>query len=277
MTRAPLRCAVSIALAAMAADTQALTAYAIAPPNVIVTFDTATPGTASVAFFSGIPASETVIGADIRPATGVLYALTRDAAGTGRVYTLPFGGAATLSATLAADPADLTNPYTVLPADPGYGVDFNPVPDRLRITAPSGLNLRVNVATGLTTTDGALNPGTPNVTASAYTNNYAGATSTTLFDIDIAADSLYTQNPPNNGTLVLTGPLGVDATAANFDIVTGATNVAFATLVVGGTTGFYSINLVTGAATLIGTFAGDPAFTALSVVGPVVLFADSFE
>ena len=277
MTRKPLRFAVSIALAALAADAQALTAYAIAPPNVIVTFDTATPGTATPAFFSGIPAGETIIGADIRPANGELYALTRDASGVGRLYTLPLGGAATLASTLVADPADITSPYVSLPADPQFGVDFNPVPDRLRVTGTSGVNLRINVATGLGTTDGNLNPGTPTITANGYTNNYAGAVSTTLYDIDVATDALYTQNPPNNGTLVLVGPLGVDATAANFDIVTGAANLAYATLTVGGTTGFYTINLVTGAATLVGNFAGNPAFSSLSVVSPVGLFADSFE
>src|SRR5688500_3615030 len=105
MMRTPLRYAVSIALAAIASDAVALTAYAIAPPNVIVTFDTATPGTSEVAFFSGIPAGETIIGADIRPANGSLYAVTRDASDVGRIYVLPLGGAATLVATLAADPA----------------------------------------------------------------------------------------------------------------------------------------------------------------------------
>lgn len=267
-----------LALLALAApQAHALTAYAIAPPNVIVSFDTASPGTATVSFFSGIPAGETVIGADIRPLNGVLYAVTRDSSGTARVYELPSGAPAVLRSTLAADPADLTAPYTFLPAASGYGVDFNPVPDRLRLTSTSGTNLRINVANGLVTTDSALNPGTPNVEASAYVNNYAGAVATTLFDIDTATDTLNQQNPPNNGTLVQVGPLGVDATAANFDIATGATNLAFATLVVGGNTGLYSINLVTGAATLIGNFAGNPAFTSLSVVSPVVLFADSFE
>jgi hypothetical protein len=42
--------------------------------------------------------------------------------------------------------------------------------------------------------------------AAAY-NNFAGATSTTLFVIDHNTDKLYQQNPPNNGTLVETGSL----------------------------------------------------------------------
>jgi hypothetical protein len=55
--------------------------------------------------------------------------------------------------------------------------------------------------------------------AAAYTNNFAGATSTTLFVIDHNTDKLYQQNPPNNGTLVETGSLGINITNANgFDI-----------------------------------------------------------
>ncbi|MEJ7701367.1 MAG: DUF4394 domain-containing protein [Pyrinomonadaceae bacterium] len=61
----------------------------------------------------------------------------------------------------------------------------------------------------LTGTDTNLNPGTPAVTATAYTNNFAGATTTTQYDIDTGSDRLLIQNPPNNGTLVDVGALGV--------------------------------------------------------------------
>ena len=58
-----------------------------------------------------------------------------------------------------------------------------------------------------------LNPGMPSVDAVAYTNSFGGATTTTLYDIDYGADNLYVQNPPNNGTLVIVGPLGVNVDA----------------------------------------------------------------
>jgi hypothetical protein len=54
----------------------------------------------------------------------------------------------------------------------------------------------------------------------AYTNGFNGATTTTLYDISGTTDQLFTQNPPNGGTLILVGSLGVDATDVNgFDIL----------------------------------------------------------
>ena len=52
----------------------------------------------------------------------------------------------------------------------------------------------------------------PNVTASAYTNNFAGATTTTLYGIDTNLDILVTQGN-NTGTLGTIGPLGVNVSA----------------------------------------------------------------
>src|SRR5581483_1695827 len=130
-----------------------------------------------------------------------------DAGGVGRLYTIDTAtAAATLVATLAADPADLTNPYTTL-SGASFGVDFNPVADRLRLVSDAGQNLRVNPANGLVTTDADLNPGMPHVVGVAYTNSFAGASATTLYDIDSASDTLLIQNPPNNGTLTAVGPL----------------------------------------------------------------------
>jgi hypothetical protein len=65
----------------------------------------------------------------------------------------------------------------------------------------------------------------PFVDAVAYTNNTAnmGTGTTTLYDMDSRNDSLYIQNPPNNGTLNLVGSWGVaiDGNApVHFDILT---------------------------------------------------------
>ncbi len=92
------------------------------------------------------------------------------------------------------------------------------------------------------------------VSAAAYTNNFAGATTTVLFDIDHATDKLYSQIPPNNGTLVETGSLGIDVTAENGFDIGGTTNKAYALLTVGGTTRIYTINLTTGVATQLSAF-----------------------
>ena len=69
------------------------------------------------------------------------------------------------------------------------------------------------------------------------------------------------QSPPNAGSLVATGLLTVDPdTPVGFDIYArlkdGAaiTNSGFASLVVGGVTGFYRVNFLTGQAILIDYF-----------------------
>ncbi len=118
-----------------------------------------------------------------------------------------------------------------------FGFDFNPTVDRIRVVSDTGQNLRLNPDTGaVAAVDGALNPGAPHVVGSAYTNNFAGATTTTLYAIDAATDQLLIQNPPNNGTLAPVGPLGVDTgDDVGFDI-TANDGVAFATLTIGGTT-----------------------------------------
>ena len=60
----------------------------------------------------------------------------------------------------------------------------------------------------------------PRVSGAGYTNSVAGATSTTLYDIDTNKDVLVTQLPPNDGTLNTVGRLGYNVrTVAGFDIL----------------------------------------------------------
>jgi hypothetical protein len=95
--------------------------------------------------------------------------------------------------------------------------------------------------------DGNLNPGTPFVTGAAYSNSVAGATTTTLFVIDSQTDMLYRQDPPNNGTLVMLGSLGVDVAADNGFDIGGNSAIAYALLKVNNVNAVYTINLTTGA------------------------------
>jgi len=210
--------------------------------NKLLSFDRATPATIrTTATVTGLQSGENLIGIDYRPADGQLYGV----GSTGRIYTLNGAtGAATLKSTLAADGADTSLPFTAL-AGTEFGVDFNPAADRLRIVGNTGQSLRVNVDTGATTTDGSINGGVANtaVSAAAYTNSFAGTAGTTLFVIDAVNGMLYTQNPPNNGTLANPVPLGVAPTGvAGFDI-DGRTNTGYAVMTVGGARNLYTINL----------------------------------
>ncbi len=110
---------------------------------------------------------------------------------------------------------------------------------------------------------------TPRVVGSAYTNSVAGATTTTLYDIDAGRDVLAIQNPPNNGTLVSVGALGVDVgDAAGFDI-SAVDGVAYAAFQVAPSvsSGLYRIDLATGRATLVERIGGGVPIRALAAAG----------
>ncbi len=218
-------------------------AYAVDNSNNLQIFNPVTPGTPISKPITGLQAGENILGIDMRPATGQLLAL----GSTSRLYAINMSSGAATSLSAA--------PFTTPLIGTSFGFDFNPTVDRIRVVSNTGQNLRLNPLTGdIAAVDLPLNPGTPNVTAAAYTNNFAGATTTTLFDIDVTTDKLYAQNPPNNGTLVEVGSLGVDVTAENGFDIGGTTNSAWALVTVGSSTRIYIINLITGAATQVSTF-----------------------
>jgi hypothetical protein len=221
----------------------------------LIQFRECTPGNVyEIGAVDGLQSPDTaLVGIDFRVQDGQLYGVGNG----GGIYTIDAYTAA------AARVSHLTVPLD----GNSFGIDFNPAADRLRIIGNTGQNLRHNVnAGGMTTADGVLNyaAGTPatGITATAYTNNDLEPTSgTTLFDIDTSLNQVIIQSPPNAGSLVATGQLTVDPdTPAGFDIYTdlqdgmALNNRGFASLVVGGTAGFYRMNILTGQAILIGTF-----------------------
>lgn len=216
-------------------------AYAADDNNNLVIFNPMMPATVIDKAITGLDASEKIVGLDMRPATGQLYGLSN----TGKLYTF----------NLATGAAAMVGTGSLMLEGTSFGFDFNPTVDRIRIVSDAGMNVRVNPNDGtLGAEDLDLNPGTPKVTAAAYANNLPTATTTTLFDIDSETDKLYKQMPPNDGTLVEVGSLGIDVTAANgFDI--GAIGgSAWALVTVGTTTSVYTIDVETGAATKVADF-----------------------
>ncbi len=235
--------------------------FGVTTTNGLVRFESTSPlSITNVATITGLQAGETILGIDFRPANGQLYAL----GSSSRLYTInPRTGVATQVGAAGA--------FTLSGTD--FGFDFNPTVDRIRIVSNTGQNIRVNPNDGtLAGTDTNLNPGTPTVTATAYSNDFAGSTTTTQYDIDTGTDQLFIQNPPNAGTLTLVGALGVDASGVNgFDIASRGigsgigSNVGFAALTVGGASGLYTINLTTGAATLVGNLAAGTSLRAIAI------------
>ena len=202
------------------------------------------PATRKVTGKADIKGAASVVGIDVRPADGLLYAVTAD----GGIYTVdPKTGQATMKSKLSE----------TLKAGTTVTVDFNPVADRLRVITSDGANLRINVDDGKATVDGTLKfkdgdamaGKSPTVIAGAYANSFKGAKTTALYDID-ASGTLLSQAPPNDGILNTIGSLGIKLNGAvAFNIVAqGEDNAAW--LVTGGT--LYTVDLKTGKATPAG-------------------------
>lgn len=248
-----------------------LRAVGLTPDGLrLVAFDTDRPERArDLGGVRGLAGDTRLVGIDHRPATGELYGVGDE----GGVYTL-----------VDATATKVSQLSTAL-VGTAFGVDFNPVVDRLRIVSNSGQNLRHNVdAQGGTLVDGTLSypavaPATTpttatGVTAAAYTNNDAdAATATTLFDVDTALDQVVIQSPANAGVLAATGKLGVDATGdAGFDIHSSVRKGStvdlypYVTLRVGNRYGLYEVSLLTGRVTAEGDFPRDRQVSDLAIV-----------
>jgi len=252
--------ATALGLIAPAGAQAAESFYGVTAANRLVTFNSDTPGAIRSAVpITGLVDSDTGIqGIDVRPADRALYGV----GSAGILYRIdPVTGNATSISQIPG--------FTL--AGSSFGVDFNPVADRLRLVSNSGQNLRVNPLNGTATTDTALayaagdvNAGkAPSVVGAAYTNNVAGATVTELFGLDTARDALVLQSPPNDGALHTRGALGFDAVSpAGFDIA-GSDGRAWAAFRRAGKrdTGLYSLNLGTGRASRAVRHNGVATFT----------------
>ena len=204
-------------------------AYAASASNALLIFN---PNNADVPVskpFTGLAAGETIIGLDMRPVNGQLYAL----GSASRIYTVNAASGATA----------LVGTLTTALSGTDFGFDFNPVVDRIRIVSNTGQNLRVNPATAAAIVDANINPTGREITGVAYRNNFAGTTTTVLYDIDATTDKLYRQDPPNAGTLVEIGSLGVDVTAMSGFDIGGTSNNGYALLKSGSTTKLYRVNI----------------------------------
>jgi hypothetical protein len=269
---------ISSAFIGQAAQAESL--LALTSDQKLLTFDSATPFQGSLTTISGLVGNDRLRAIDLRPSTGVVYALGTNST----LYTLNAStGAASLVATLSADTSDASDPFTGLRGT-AFGFDFNPVADlsgapSLRVVSNASENLRVAVSgpnVGKVITDNTIRGGTLQIVASAYTHNDTNpATGTALYGIDAASDSLYQQGLPTSGIQTLIGSLGVNTSAvAGFEIT--ASGKAFAALTNGdtGETGLYSISLTPGhhLATWIGEFgvAGAPSS---SIIGLTSLSA----
>ena len=249
------------------------TIFAMTPGNVLIRFDSATPGqVTTVGAVTGVGTGETIRGIDFRPRTGQLFA--------GTVVT----GSANNSTLRTYSINPLTAQATRIGAgvvlsgagDVPTGYDFNPTLDRIRLVNTNDENARLNPANGaradVPTNDTDLNPAaTSEIIAEAYDRNFDrqaittptnnNAIPTTLYAINRATSTLARQGGingtpnPNAGAITAVGPLGFVLSATHdggFDISPGGIAYAALTNAADNLTSLYTINLQTGLATSLG-------------------------
>ncbi len=195
-------------------EARAEKAWGIDSKALLVSFDTDRPQfPTSLQLIRGLLPGEQVLAIDFRPATGQLYGL----GSSSRIYTID-------RETALAKAVGTGMAFTPALDGTEFGFDFNPTVDRIRVTSNTGQNLRLHPDTGaVAATDGALNYADgmrPQVVGSAYTNSFAGSTSTVLYNLDLAKRAIVTQTPPNDGVLGNVKPLiNIDLSrVAGFDI-----------------------------------------------------------
>ena len=154
------------------------TMYATTQDNRLAKFGSQNPTTSTTTVaFNGLAANETLIGVDFGPRDGKLYGVSNQ----NRIYTVDPATGATIAIGSSA--------FAPVLLGASFGVDFNPVPNRVRVHSDLEFNVRLNQETGAVVdgdavtagiqTDAALifNTGdsgagsNPSIVATAYTNS----------------------------------------------------------------------------------------------------------
>jgi len=139
---------------AIATPAHAELIYGLEANQTLFAFDSAnTSVTTTIGVLSGIPAGHSIIGIDLRPATQELYAVSvNQSTQVGYVFTVNKE-----TAVLTVVGSAFSMPGA--PKSNQWGIDFNPVVDRLRVVNADGQNLRLNPATGaFVATDTSISP-----------------------------------------------------------------------------------------------------------------------
>jgi hypothetical protein len=264
MTFSPLRTGLAAALSLACFASQAATLVGLNSQNQLTRIDTANVAGAMNMNITGLDAGDRLVGIDLRPKDGLIYGVSL----SNKVYTInEMTGAASFVTALS---------MPVIQAGQGYGIDFNPVADfsnaaSLRLVSSAGSNFAINVATGMV--GNGANTIAAGFSGVAYTNSMPmpmmAPASTALYYIDTNNDTLaMAPGAFNTPTITTVGALGMDVLKANGFEIAG-NGMAYAALTMDDaslTTSIYSINLMTGAATLVGNYNGTLSGLTVSAV-----------
>jgi uncharacterized protein DUF4394/Calx-beta domain-containing protein/uncharacterized protein DUF4214 len=225
---------------------------------------------------TGLQPGEKLLAIDFRPSNGQLYGITDSS----RLYLInPNTGAATQVGSGSFSPPFPSGAFDI-------DFDFDPITDLIRVVTP---NLRLNPDTGVVVAVDnpiAFAAGDPNagraasVSGAAYSNNFSGATSTTVY---VITNLSFTGQPsilatlgslggtpvsPNTGQLFTVANVGgIFKGPAGLDIAPDGTAYAL----ISGTDTFnmfFTVNLSTGALNNFATFGLNRELLDLAVVLP---------
>jgi len=234
------------------------TIYAVDLANQFALFHSASPRTVDRYLpITGLLTGDRIVGIDFRAVDGKLYGVGIDS----RVYIVD-------TVTAVASPVGAT--FTPALDGEHFGVVLDPATDRIRIqSAESGQNLRLDPATGQVTDEDAVlayaagdphETTSPEIAATAVTTGAGGAT----YGIDWFLDEFVVMSNPNNGQVSTVGSTGV-FTAACVALDVGANGVVYASMTIGGVNNLYTMNVSTGAATLLGAIPVVPSIQSIAI------------
>lgn len=250
---------------------EAITCYALDDANQLLSFDSNTPGTASTAAITGLPAGYTLVGIDFRvttqktgaanPGVGSLWAIGTNGTNFRLFVINRTTGAAT---AIGGNLAGLTDGGA---GDEGWGFGFDPATDRIRFIGfirnysidPNTLAVQADPAPVVQGDE------FHNMNGAAYTTASFGGSSQ-FYNVDDNIHALLTSsNLSASGTLTPVGSgLGFNNTTPNgLDIYGDFTLWAGQP---GGTTALFNVNRLTGAASPIGNIMGNPLVRGLAIL-----------
>jgi hypothetical protein len=215
-------------LALSASSLKAETLLGLTNEGNLVRFSATNPGMfGNQVAVSGLQMGERLLGIDTRAADGKLYGI----GSSNRVYQINRSNGVATEVGMGPFAGSLSGNF--------FGMDFNPVADRIRVVSSTGQNLRLNPNDGaLVATDTdltyAMGMQSPTIYGTAYENSVPGAMTTRQFFIDPVLDQLGFINFPNpnfNAGVInfATVGLGVNVPVGlelGFDI-SGATGIAY--------------------------------------------------
>jgi hypothetical protein len=242
---------VAMLAAAFPAAAHAETAYGLTTTNQLIVFDVDNPGALLAQVpVTGLAPGDSLVGIDFGPFDVQLYGVGQ----SGRLYIVnPISG---LARVMGA------GPWNALTGTE-FAVDFHPGLNRVRVMSDADINLTIDAATGVVTTETPLNPANPSIGGAAYAQ--FGINGPRLYVIDTATDRLGYLDMPSDGTITDNGPLGVDVTdVAGFDMTVG--NTMYAALTVGGVPTLYRIFSIGPTLTPLGPIAGGTPLRGLAVL-----------